>query len=464
MNKRYNNSKHVIKGLKYGAIGDAWGFEHEFKPFKKIIKDNIFIPQNLIISDDTQMALAIAEALEYFDIEKITELKSIPEQTTRDDIEAIIVENAWIHIIKKFMFWAVSEDNYRAPGNTCMGSLAGMIENYINHTNDYYSSQQQYYNVLTQEEMPSYKEISEISISQEEVATLVSKFSIPSIGSGAAMRVLPVMSLPVEYRYLFAWIQAITTHNDGRAAFSAMTLVNAWENIEKKGYYEIKDSINFIHEALENPTNFIDKYITKNEFIIDTLIEALPESSGLTTLEDFILQIKDLDKHGLTIETALNNSQKWTPSFPQVWRNQQAGVNRVKYYDPANFVGAAGWDSISAIAISLRIVEEIYSKNNLEKQFMDNENIADVYALYSMRESIATSGDSDTLACIVGHTVGYVESLNNRSVNIIDSLLKRVEKKYLHKINILDSGYKPSVELLSTLSFEEKSIFKKHIF
>lgn len=462
MNKKYNTSSHVIKGLKYGAVGDAWGFEHEFKAFKKVIKENIFIPQNLIVSDDTQMAIALAEALESFDLEKVNQLDKIIEKTDRDDIEAVVVENTWAEIVKKFMLWAVSEDNYRAPGNTCMGSLAEMIDSKIpteDKKNNSSIAKKAYFKMIMQEDMPSYNTVNKINVYPEEVSFLVSKYSIPSIGSGAAMRVLPIMSLPHKYRYLFAWIQAISTHNDGRAAFSAMTLVHAWETLENKGYYRIDDSLKFVQKAAQDPTGFIKEYVTTNDFIIDVLIEALPESLGFNTLEEFVLQINEMDNHGLTLELALTNAKKWNPSFVSVWNNQSVGIDKISYSDPSKFVGAAGWDSISAVAISLRVIEELYSKDNLENGIMDNENIADIYGLYSLRDSIATSGDSDTLACIVGHSIGYVESLNDRSINILDSLASQTEKKYLHKINVLDSNYNPSIDLLSTLSFEEKSIF-----
>lgn len=44
------------------ALGDAWGYLHEFSSYQEIIAQNSELPKRLKISDDTQMAIATFEA------------------------------------------------------------------------------------------------------------------------------------------------------------------------------------------------------------------------------------------------------------------------------------------------------------------------------------------------------------------------------------------------------------------
>jgi ADP-ribosylglycohydrolase len=100
------------KGMMYGlAIGDALGYPVEFMTLDQIkgkygphgIRD---LPNPAIFSDDTQMTIAVAEALVQ-DGEK--DIGTIMEATKREFIR-------WLH----------SSENNRAPGRTCLAGAANM--------------------------------------------------------------------------------------------------------------------------------------------------------------------------------------------------------------------------------------------------------------------------------------------------------------------------------------------------
>jgi ADP-ribosylglycohydrolase len=114
------------KGMMYGlAIGDALGYAVEFISLDQIkmqygpsgISD---LPEPALFSDDTQMAVAIAEAL---------------VSAGQKDIESIMSA-----IKTEFIQWYHSPENNRAPGNTCLQGVANMeggmhwTESGINHS------------------------------------------------------------------------------------------------------------------------------------------------------------------------------------------------------------------------------------------------------------------------------------------------------------------------------------------
>lgn len=107
-----NLSPDRVSGSIYGlAYGDAYGFQVEFSSFKEIMAKHGYglqLPDPAIISDDTQMSLALWQALDAADI----------------DDDASLTEA----IIEKFLAWQVDEENWRAPGGTCMRSLDNIAE------------------------------------------------------------------------------------------------------------------------------------------------------------------------------------------------------------------------------------------------------------------------------------------------------------------------------------------------
>jgi ADP-ribosylglycohydrolase len=106
--------KDKAEGLLFGlAIGDALGAPTEFLSLVSIkahygpngIQD---LPDPARFTDDTQMSLAIAEAL---------------IQTGDQDIEAIMAS-----VKHHFIQWAHSPENNWAPGRTCLNGIARMEE------------------------------------------------------------------------------------------------------------------------------------------------------------------------------------------------------------------------------------------------------------------------------------------------------------------------------------------------
>lgn len=94
----------IIRGV---AIGDAWGNTNEFHKIAELTRDNPRgpdLPQKMRITDDTQMTLALASALDE------------SRDGSMDDVKEAIQ--------KAFLEYYADPDNNRAPGVTVMGSLA----------------------------------------------------------------------------------------------------------------------------------------------------------------------------------------------------------------------------------------------------------------------------------------------------------------------------------------------------
>lgn len=91
------NIRGILRGVAYG---DAWGYPNEFHSYETLTAADPRgpeMPAQLIVSDDTQMMLYLAQAL---------------NGTPADEIVHHITEN--------FVAWMQDPDNDRAPGNTCM--------------------------------------------------------------------------------------------------------------------------------------------------------------------------------------------------------------------------------------------------------------------------------------------------------------------------------------------------------
>ena len=100
------------KGLIYGpAIGDALGRPTEFKSLPQIKSEYgnqgiTDLPEPALYTDDTQMSIAIAEAL---------------INTGEQDIDSIMAA-----VRDAFIKWRHSPENNRAPGNACLTGVANM--------------------------------------------------------------------------------------------------------------------------------------------------------------------------------------------------------------------------------------------------------------------------------------------------------------------------------------------------
>ncbi|MBE5502384.1 Probable ADP-ribosylglycohydrolase [Mycobacteroides abscessus subsp. massiliense] len=91
------------------AYGDAWGNTNEFVRYQSLTRGNPLgpdLPGKLIITDDTQMTLALARALDTADLDDQHSIQS--------------------QIVHEFVLWRNDPDNNRAPGTTCLGATAAL--------------------------------------------------------------------------------------------------------------------------------------------------------------------------------------------------------------------------------------------------------------------------------------------------------------------------------------------------
>ncbi len=101
-----------IKGAIYGlAFGDAWGWPIEFSSYSTIAsKPFTEFPTNAVITDDTQMSLYALEAIQdNFDV--------FSTSNFNDPEARLLFGESFIHFMN-------DPKNNRAPGITCMESLA----------------------------------------------------------------------------------------------------------------------------------------------------------------------------------------------------------------------------------------------------------------------------------------------------------------------------------------------------
>lgn len=478
------NLPHFSRPLTYGAIGDAWGYKHEFSSFDQIVDDKVSYPTGkqfkfyggksdgeMLVSDDTQMSLALAQSIaaikslrfatapemrrsmvnEIVDTRMASKLAqweadrdagkiaddSLPPYIgkseklligdalgTNNEVEARALKSLWIKLVDTFYRWSVSPENFRAPGCTCMGSLNAIMNEEKRAMQEVKSR-----HLRAGSTPPSYSLFA-------RAPQLIAHKAMTSTGSGAVMRVAPVMSLPHNQRYRVALMQAVTTHNDPRAVFAAMVLVHAWEMMEKGQKYTIASSLKFIDKARRSPSTIVNKFITHGNDDVARLIAipALPllgmsegdiqePGSAEVALSSWLKNIKNEDRNGLTLYTALSNARKWNPE----------DFGKPGYIDPAKIIGAGGWDSISAVAYVLRLAEVYLTEKQGDCYTVPQDKVLD-----SMRAAIATSGDSDTIGCIWGHTLGLVAEFNGAGFDSLDTFPVAVESQYLDAFKDVD--------------------------
>lgn len=91
-----------LKGIAYG---DSWGRENEFLSYEDIPEwGTVIPPEHFFITDDTQMTLYLADALEH----------PAPIQTRIFKVK------------EKFIEWLHDPDNNRFPGDTCLESIRNL--------------------------------------------------------------------------------------------------------------------------------------------------------------------------------------------------------------------------------------------------------------------------------------------------------------------------------------------------
>ncbi|MFI5907367.1 ADP-ribosylglycohydrolase family protein [Dactylosporangium sp. NPDC051541] len=100
-----------VKASLFGlAFGDALGYPIEFRTYEEIVaihgtRGPHDLPQRPLVSDDTQMTLAVGDALEL--------------ARAAGRVSAATLEP---HLSRLFVEWSRSPENDRAPGNTCMAA------------------------------------------------------------------------------------------------------------------------------------------------------------------------------------------------------------------------------------------------------------------------------------------------------------------------------------------------------
>lgn len=160
----------TLRGIAYG---DAWGYPTEFASYQALVDvhgpHGPDAPDDLVVSDDTQMVLALAQAL-----------FTGTDLSDRAQIRARIVE--------EYLAWLTDPDNDRAPGNTCLHSLT-----WIKHHPEPVTA-----------------------LAQAGWADTNSK------GCGANMRVAPAAFLPDHLWEPVAGYQAAVTHGHPTAVTAAI--------------------------------------------------------------------------------------------------------------------------------------------------------------------------------------------------------------------------------------------------
>jgi len=163
--ERYSNS---LIGL---AAGDAWGYQVEFVKYDGMPSYPVAAPPQIWrVSDDTQMTLALHDAL-------------VDAGGQLGDIDAVTAA-----ITSRFLQWQTDPDNDRSPGNTCMESLRRI---------------------------------------RQGARWYDTGGAVESAGCGAVMRLAPAAFCPDEVWLGITALQALITHKHPRALVAALILGEA---------------------------------------------------------------------------------------------------------------------------------------------------------------------------------------------------------------------------------------------
>ena len=201
---RYRNA---MTGL---AAGDAWGYQVEFVSYQDMPSHPMTPPAGeWVISDDTQMTLAVHHAL----------LDCTDQLADIDIVTAAL--------IGRYLEWAHDPDNNRAPGNTCMTSMRHLERGARWHDKD---------------------------------------GAVASAGCGAVMRLTPAAFAPAPHWAGLTALQALITHNHPRAVVPALLLATAIRDAPaRRG--------NFLDHALADATAITDgrSQLLGDPFLADVL-------------------------------------------------------------------------------------------------------------------------------------------------------------------------------------------------
>lgn len=199
----------VLRGVAYG---DAWGYRNEFRSYAQLTEHSLVgpaLPEKLIISDDTQMTLALARGL-----------RGASNKTDGEIRDDVLTE--WVN-------WYDDPDNNRAPGNTCMRAVSA-----IKHGTHWLDA------------------------------------AVPdSDGCGTVMRVSPAALVNSEFHSwqgISVW-QALTTHGSPTGA-AASLLAAAIIRLEPTPGETVKFALDLALEAVGDPDDLllhgVDQWIDEN--------------------------------------------------------------------------------------------------------------------------------------------------------------------------------------------------------
>ena len=211
---RYRNA---LIGL---AAGDAWGFQVEFRKYANMPAYPVPAPKKVWrISDDTQMTLALHDAL-----------VDVADQL--DDID--VVTKA---ITARFLEWQVDRDNNRAPGTTCMGSLTR-----LRHGAHWHAA----------------------------------GGALPRPGCGAVMRLLPAALCRDDVWLGITALQAVLTHKHPRAIAASLVLADAIRSATRVRGHFLEHAISAAMALVTGESPWL-----RDQFLIEVLSPMTSDVAGM---------------------------------------------------------------------------------------------------------------------------------------------------------------------------------------
>lgn len=235
---RYRNA---LIGL---AAGDAWGYQVEFRKYANMPAYPVRAPKKIWrISDDTQMTLALHDAL-------------VDVGGHLDDIDTVTKA-----ITARFLEWQADRDNNRAPGATCMGSLTRLRHGARWHD---------------------------------------SAGALPRPGCGAVMRLAPAALCPQPVWRGITALQAVLTHKHPRAIASALVLADAIRSATTVRGHFLEHAIAVSMQVVSGESPWL-----RDEFLLRALSPMTSDVPGMLAagVKDVLLDAL-LDAYGVKQELA----------------------------------------------------------------------------------------------------------------------------------------------------------------
>lgn len=336
--QRYRNS---LTGL---AAGDAWGYQVEFRRFSRMPSYPVAAPAGTWkVSDDTQMAIAVNDALA-----DLTSTDFDP-----DVLDPDVLADAFID---RYLDWYHDPDNTRAPGSTCMGSLRQ-----VGAGNAWHSAQ----------------------------GAFVSR------GCGAVMRVAPTAFADDEHWAGLAVLQAVITHKHPTAALSSLLVADAIRHSRE----QVGD---YVQAALANAVAIVDgTHEWCSDPFLEMILHPVLERPGKEsrTVQDYLIEGLFTGPRGKK-STSGPYMQHLAPGtlFAALLAANEVQLSYrclnsqlLSAVDPCRKVGE-GWDSATAAALALLVADM---------------GTAGPFTPHSAIAWAATSnGDSDSIAAVAGAILG----------------------------------------------------------